>query len=80
MLRQKSSSLPRALPVVLASLSLLMMGVVSHTASAQCARPGFKLNFGYFSTDANKVVIADFNADGKADIATMSYTGGKIAI
>ena len=74
------SKLRFSLPLMLAAFYLMTMGVISHTASAQCNRPGFKLNFGYFSTSANKAVTADFNADGKQDIATMSSSGGKVAV
>lgn len=80
MTRQGKSILYFALPLLLAALYLSTPGIISHSAYAQCSRPGFKLNYGNFSHTANKIATADFNADGKADIAAAYYSGGLIAL
>ncbi|MBV9957360.1 MAG: VCBS repeat-containing protein, partial [Acidobacteria bacterium] len=77
--RQKKSKLHPVLPVLLAAICLLS-GALLHPAQAQCSRPGFKLNYGYFSTVAHKAITADFNADGKTDIATSAYSDQKAAV
>lgn len=78
--RQEKPGLRFALPLALAAFYLMTMGVSSHSVNAQCNRPGFKLNFGHFANTANKIVTADFNADGKIDIAAAYYSGGKVAV
>ncbi|MBC7910851.1 MAG: VCBS repeat-containing protein [Pyrinomonadaceae bacterium] len=75
----EKSELRFALPLALAAFYLMTMGVISHSASAQCNRPGFKLSYGSFSHFPNKMVTADFNADGKADFAAASF-GGQIGV
>ncbi len=45
---------------------------------AQCPRPGFKLAFGQFNGAADNIIARDFNGDGKADIASLSYSGRMI--
>lgn len=76
---------PRDQRTVSAFLSLVIClaastALTSGSAFAQCARPGFKLNYGFFSTIAHKAITADFNADGKMDIATSAYADRKAAI
>ncbi|MBV9210180.1 MAG: VCBS repeat-containing protein, partial [Acidobacteria bacterium] len=68
------------LPLALAALCLLTPTVISQSANAQCNRPGFKLNFGYFANIANKTVAADFNADGKMDMAATFFSSGKLSV
>ncbi len=80
MTRQEKSMLRLALPLLLAAFYLMTMGVITHSAHAQCSRPGFKLNYGRFAHSANKIATADFNADGKVDIAATFYSGGQLAM
>ncbi len=81
MTRQGKSTLRFALPLLLAAVYLSAPCFISRTAYAQqCNRPGFKLNYGFFSSVGHKAITADFNADGKMDIATSAYGEGKVAI
>jgi hypothetical protein len=80
MTRQGKSLLRYALPLFMAAVYLTTFGVVSQPVSAQCPRPGFKLNYGHFAYSTNRIVSADFNADGKADLATAFYSGAQIAV
>ena len=77
MTRQGKSILRFALPLCwLAAVYLSAPGIISSSANAQCSRPGFKLNYGNFSPAAHRAVTADFNADGKMDIATSADATG----
>jgi hypothetical protein len=80
MTRQEKSVLRFALPLLLAAIYLAAPGVISQSSYAQCNRPGFKLSYGNFLRFANRIVTADFNADGKADLAVTSYSGGQVGI
>jgi hypothetical protein len=80
MTRPGKSFLRFALPLLTAAVFVSAFGGVSPSTYAQCPRPGFKLKYGHFAYDTNRIVSADFNADGKADIATAFYSGAQIAV
>jgi hypothetical protein len=80
MTRPGKSLLRFALPLLTAAVFLSTFGVVSQSTQAQCPRPGFKLNYGHFAYQANKIVTADFNSDGKTDIAAAFYGDGIVGI
>ncbi|MBC7910850.1 MAG: VCBS repeat-containing protein [Pyrinomonadaceae bacterium] len=64
---------------LLAMMLMAASGLITQTVHAQCAKPGFKLAHGYFSAIAHQTITADFNADGKADVASISESG-KLAV
>lgn len=76
---QNKLHLGLTLPLLLTCVYLAAPGTFLHNANAQCPRPGFKLNYGYFSASANRVATADFNADGKMDFAA-SFPSGKLGV
>jgi hypothetical protein len=75
---QKIGLMFLSLAICLAASTALTSG----SAFAQCARPGFKLAHGYFNSTlvGFSSTTADFNMDGKIDLATVNSAGDRVSV